>query len=521
METKVIKYFFVFLPLVLLTVGFNEGIPKTFGADKAGAQDIGNTVEFKTVYPNVYDANEQKVIDMVRRYLTGTPEELANRIKAAKAGEKQAGNMELNSGLVPVEDYTPGNTDVISAAYNLNLTNPLYSDTSYAKKTGYGALIAAPLAVSINVGFPYLPKLSDAWLWTRIDEGAANLGGLDHELTFYRPIYASDTLYSIITRQDFVDITDPKGSKVRKFRVIGEGEMYNQKGEKVMSIYHSGIEKFQIFKDPSMAAGNETPSTGSTKVDWGKMRPIHKYTETDWEYIKELWSKEYMRGSDTLYWEDVKIGDEPAWTCDGPVTEEDRWSGGGGGGVQKSTTVRDVLTASATENQPSAGGPPMGGRVELTQDSYGMYHIESGQTGGLPPSVSNSADKHPNQRSSFMNTQGRDFAVRMVTNWMGDDGWLYKICWRLSGDTDHDHFPADFDRPSYLLKVPYLKEGGKFMNVHGMVGDVGITKGYVCDKYMKDGRHYVDLVLWCETIEGDIWAELYAIVELPSKGAKE
>ena len=55
------------------------------------------------------------------------------------------------------------------------------------------------------------------------------------------------------------------------------------------------------------------------------------------------------------------------------------------------------------------------------------------------------------------------------------------------------------------------------MNTHGYVGDVGITKGYVCDKYVKDGKHYADLVVWCETIEGDIWAECYAVVELPSR----
>ena len=120
-----------------------------------------------------------------------------------------------------------------------------------------------------------------------------------------------------------------------------------------------------------------------------------------------------------------------------------------------------------------------------------------------------------------MNTRGRNYAARMVTNWMGDDGFLHKICWRLVGEVEYNQFPEDYDRPSYLFKVPYLKEQGKFMNTHGYVGDVGITKGYVCDKYVKDGKHYVDLVVWCETIEGDIWAECYAVVELPSKGVKK
>jgi hypothetical protein len=79
-------------------------------------------------------------------------------------------------------------------------------------------------------------------------------------------------------------------------------------------------------------------------------------------------------------------------------------------------------------------------------------------------------------------------------------------------------FPAEHDRPSYLLKVPYLKEQGRFMNTHGFEGDVAITRGYVCDKYVKDGAHYVDLAVWLDTIEGDIWSECYAVVELPSRG---
>jgi hypothetical protein len=125
--------------------------------------------------------------------------------------------------------------------------------------------------------------------------------------------------------------------------------------------------------------------------------------------------------------------------------------------------------------------------------------------------------KNPNKRSVFQNTEGRKYGVRMVTNWMGDDGFLHKFAWRVINDTDHNKFPEDFDRPSYLLKVPYLKEQGKFATTHGYEGDVGITKGYVCDKYVKDGKHYVDLVVWSETIEGYIWSECYAVVELPSK----
>jgi hypothetical protein len=166
-------------------------------------------------------------------------------------------------------------------------------------------------------------------------------------------------------------------------------------------------------------------------------------------------------------------------------------------------------------------GMPMMAAPELVKDDYGVYQVKSGGgIPGLPMSLGGETD--PNQRSVFMNTKGRQFAVRMVTNWMGDDGFLHKFAWRVINDTDHNKFPESWNRTSYLLKVPDLKEQGKFVTTHGYEGDVGITKGYVCDKYVKDGKHYVDLVVWSETIEGYIWSECYAVVALPSKSeAKE
>lgn len=68
------------------------------------------------------------------------------------------------------------------------------------------------------------------------------------------PIYASDTLESFITRQDMVEVTPAGGFDARLFRVVGEGEMVNQNGEKVMSISHTAIEVLKVFKDSSDAA---------------------------------------------------------------------------------------------------------------------------------------------------------------------------------------------------------------------------------------------------------------------------
>jgi hypothetical protein len=240
----------------------------------------------------------------------------------------------------------------------------------------------------MGVGLPYTPKLTEAYVWTP-NEGGTSFGGLDHEVVFHKPIYASDTLTSHIVRQDMVDVTPTGGYDARVFRVVGEGEMYNQNGEKVMSISHTALEVFKVFENPSDVEKFEekVPTNATVRLlkDWSKVRPAHVYTDEDWETIKGIWSKEYVRGADTLYWEDVSIGDEPAWTCDGPVTSSGQ--SGGMGMMMSNVSVRDVLMGTLpTDNSPMAM-MMMGGTPELEKDEHGIYQVKSGVgmgMGGLP-----------------------------------------------------------------------------------------------------------------------------------------
>jgi hypothetical protein len=73
----------------------------------------------------------------------------------------------------------------------------------------------------------------------------------------------------------------------------------------------------------------------------------------------------------------------------------------------------------------------------------------------------------------------------LITDWMGDDGWL----WKLS--CQHRRF-------NYM-------------------GDTTWVKGRVTDKRQQDGRNEVYLDVWCENQRGEITSPGQAVVLLPTR----
>ena len=118
------------------------------------------------------------------------------------------------------------------------------------------------------------------------------------------------------------------------------------------------------------------------------------------------------------------------------------------------------------------------------------------------------------------NFHAKLMGTRILTNWCGDQGFVTRLGWRFVNDAPKEaqfnHFPAGFYRPTELLKVPYMKD--RYANIHGFGDDAFITRGYVYDKYIGgDGGHYVDLICWCEDLDGNIGQEIPATVKLPSR----
>jgi len=478
--------------------------------------------DFIVLYPGVYTEREKALVE---KYI-------ADNKAIEKRGEIDV--KALISGTLP--DGTPGIGPVLKVTeamvrYNnqkYDPENPVLNDAEYAKKLGYENILALPCFGAHDDTFmvPYPPDARDTLLVSQ----------LDHSVTTYKPIYPGDTLYLVVNSRTMTDYTPTEGSIHRSIVIRSTGSIYNQRGEKVNDVMFSVMESIRIFKE-----GKRPAVMGFEQMweapDWQK-RPAHYYTDKDWDYIKSLWMKEKRRGPEPLYWEDVKIGDEPSWTVDGPILESlspTRPYGLGTGGSRTlkkeildpeifKTMIRDELGIYRMPNK-SDYIPEIPDGV---QSDFAIIHQVGDKPSENEAGESNAAidtrDIHKQTvgRAALINFLGRELANRHINNWMGDYGWLHNIRWGIMPAEAHwalgKNVPKNRQKEYFLGKVPYMN--GKRCLAHGLTGDLAIVKSYVYDKYSRDGEFFVDLIWWIETIEGDIWLEGGATVKLPSKRAK-
>lgn len=471
--------------------------------------------KYKIVYPGVYTPEEQAVLD-------------------AYQAEKDALN---NRGEINIDDLihgrlpkgTPGvgRADKITdqkmkSNYLMpDPTNPLYFDKEYAQKSPFGDVIAFPLMVAHDGAFfdamPY--QLRDT----------LTISGLTHDFDLLKPVYEGDTLYYITDEQTFTDITPREGSEFRTFDITGKGRVYNQKGELVCRGRSRVKESLRI-----LAQGSTTPKMVAQDCpDWWSMAPVEYTTDEMWDTIQEYWSNEERRGSTPLYWEDVQVGDMPQPTVDGPFK---------------------MIEVGGPPMMPSEGGdkpddvPPMGdgpdGPPELPEGEVPMPGMRrgSGDTRTIRLQVEDPETFKKMVRSAFngnwylpedlpdpkakrsiiMNFHARDMAYRMISNWMGDHGWVSNIKWRIMRKTPGYDTPEYPDNPPSFVKDVPISVDPNLENwydnqQHGLEHDFLITKGYVTKKFEKDGKHYVELQWWISRLFGKVYEEGVATIQLPSK----
>jgi hypothetical protein len=235
----------------------------------------------------------------------------------------------------------------------------------------------------------------------------------------------------------------------KKGRKTGGGSTYFSYGEKIYVNQRNEI----VGKERLHTAMAERSAAGEAKKDAGIPKPV--YTREEWEKFLEMYENEEVRGSNPRYWEDVQIGDKLGPMIKGPLTVRDMlgWIMGAGSPFFRSHKI---------EYDYEGRHPKVLEYVkELGEaDVPELVHIfdEYAKTIGI-------------ERAYDYGSQRMTWYGQLFTNWMGDDGFLYK----LSGD----------------------------LRAFNLVGDVTFIEGKVVNKYMQGDSCCVDIEAWATNQRGE------------------
>lgn len=467
-------------------------------------------------FPGVYDVQDTKVLNEFHAEL-----DKINNKGNVDTNELVSGNLEGQPGIGRTSKIAAEGVETTSRLYGGR--NPMWLDSKYAKKSKWDGMVI-PFASGVGGAMPAMPK----------SEGIGDYMVVSHyniSVSYYKPVYVGDTIYSVIENEHSIDITPPQGSYYRTFTMSGHAKCHNQKGELVGEGANIITESFRRHKDP--AKRNPTGAHAWESPDWWSRKP-HMYTDADWDEIISIWKNEKIRGSKTLYWDDVNIGDEPPPMAIGPIVSEvetdmlglgvdvPQWS------IDTKLNVLDPkIFAKMVKNKQGIYVFPEYLEKMPAQRPFSGADTDAPVT--QTPELSNR-----DGRAVLMNAVAARWAGSMIMNWMGDNGWLQRIGWdfmeippgvseSISYDKDPTMIPsipdymipALFEKRPYLEKVPYMR--GTCPAWHPMEGDLIICKAYVTDKYRQGEEYFVDLTWWCETLDNYLVEEGFATIKLPKK----
>ncbi len=322
--------------------------------------------------------------------------------------------------------------------------NPLYRDAEYAKKSKYGRIIAPPCFLF-------------SAMWGTPGVGASGIHGWysGGQWEWYQPIMEGDGITVVCMVDELVEKHGRTGAG-RTWLDYRRNIYVNPKGEVL------GTERAWSTQAERSRAGGV-----------GKYRHIPKpaYSEADLEKIGQAYENEEIRGANPRYWEDVKVGDKLGPVVYGPLS------------------IRDIIAWIMGE------GSPFLERAHREQYEWVKKHPR-----GVMP-VSETGDKDSPELVHVLDSYAREVGIeraydygcqrmtwlhKLYTNWMGDDGFL----WKMRGE----------------------------LRRFNMIGDTVWFEGRVTNKYIDGGKCCVDVEGWATTHTGETSMPVNpATIILPSR----
>ncbi|MGE4243476.1 FAS1-like dehydratase domain-containing protein [Ramlibacter sp.] len=341
-------------------------------------------------------------------------------------------------------------------AFGYGDDNPLWCDRDYGATTRWGGLIAPPNFL-YTMGDPVTPKHTPEEKALLKGDPMIGLGSYQSQMEFewWRPLKVGDTL------KRHTAIVGVRVNEDSKFagRSVAEVHAFiypNQNGE-----LHA------IRRGTWVRA--ERHATAARKKEVQLPEP---YTEAQLKEIDACYEAETIRGAQTRYWEDVQVGESLQTIVRGPMRTSDLIIWHMGWGMQLTPPGAFRLSYQLRKKIPGMFTP----NAMNVPDTVQRLHWEKEWANelGIPVSYDYGA-----LRETFL--------TNIVTNWMGDDGWLWKMTCQ--------HRKFVYTNDTYWIK------------------------GKVTDKVQAEGRNEVHLDIWVENQWGVNVSPGSAVVLLPTREA--
>jgi acyl dehydratase len=261
--------------------------------------------------------------------------------------------------------------------------NPLWRDAAYAAGTRYGGIVAPP-----------------SFIWAcfaQVQFGWKGLGGFHSgcDVEFLRPVYLGDRITADCT---FTDFEGPKKSRFADETVIDHFNNHyrNQRGELVARYRWSVI--------------HYARARAREKGKYSRIELPHPWREDELRAIEEEVLAEEARGALPRYWEDVRVGEELKPVVKGPLglTDEVAFLAGGGAPIPRLRAHGLALRQYRRHPAWSFRDP----ETHALEPIYAVhYNIRAARAMGLPQPYDVGMQRHC-------------WGIHLLTNWMGDEGWL-------------------------------------------------------------------------------------------------
>jgi len=276
-------------------------------------------------------------------------------------------------------------------AWGIGDDNPLFCDPLYAAKTRWGCQIAPPTIIT-HVRYP-MAHGSQKDKPYRVNHYYAEC-----KMEWFDVIRPGDSIRSSLI---FKDIKTKEGKSGPMVFFYTEGKFWNQYDRVI-----AGQQGTCIF--PELPAGKRIGDVVRYEA------AVYKYSEEEIERIVKDYDSEYRRGAKTLYWEDVKVGDKVQPVVKGPLSMMDFVQYQRGcqamsprslpGSFKRTFQLTRGRALSFRRVHPMTNWP----YEHEIGDHFDMF---LSRFRGMPLPFDH----------GIMRTQ---IAEHVVTNWMGDDGFL-------------------------------------------------------------------------------------------------